>query len=73
MSEVRTTVEWLFEEIKTYFKFVTLKSQMKLGLSAIGKMYTVCALLQNARTCLYGNKVSTYFDVDPPSLEEYFI
>jgi len=66
MSEVRITVEWLFGEIKTYFRFVTLKSQMKLGLNAIGKMYTVCALLQNTRTCLYGNKVSTYIDVDPP-------
>ena len=36
---------------------------MKLNLSAIGKMYIVSALLENARTCLYGNIVSTTIDV----------
>ena len=41
MSQVRVTVEWLFGEIKTFFKFVSLKSQMKTGLSAVGKMYCV--------------------------------
>ena len=35
-------------------------------------MYTVAALLQNALTCLYGINTSTFFDLDPPSLEEYF-
>ena len=68
MSGVRIAVEWLFGEIKTYFKFESLKSQMKIGLSAVGKMYCVCALLQNARTCLYGNKVSEHFHVDPRKL-----
>ena len=34
-------------------------------------MYIVSALLQNALTCLYGNNTSTFFDLDPPKLEEY--
>ena len=38
-------------EIKTYFKFVSVKSRMKIGLSAVGKIYCGWPLLQNARTC----------------------
>ena len=72
MKEVRVSVEWLFGEIKTYFKFVDFKTQLKVGLSSIGKIYLVCGLLPNARTCLYGNKVSEYFEMDPITLEEYF-
>ena len=53
MSNVRVSVEWLIKEIMTYFLFVDFKKSLKIGLRAIGKMYVVCALLTNARTCLY--------------------
>ena len=72
MSSVRISVEWLFGDIISYFKFVDFKKSQKAGLSACGRMYTVCALLTNAHTCLYGNSTSKYFEVDPPTLEEYF-
>ena len=45
MSQTQVSVEWLFNEIKTSFKFVSLKSQMRIGLSAASKIYCVCALL----------------------------
>ena len=52
MSQARVSVEWLFNETKTYFKFVSfIKAQMKIGLNAVGKIYCVCALFQNSRTC----------------------
>lgn len=72
MSAVRSSVEWLFGDIINYFKFLDFKKNLKLGLSSIGKMYIVSALLQNALTCLYGNETSRFFDLDPPTLEEYF-
>ena len=72
MSSVRVSVEWMFENITKYFSFIDFKRQMKLNLSAIGKMYIVSALLENARTCLYGNIVSTTFELEPPRLEQYF-
>ena len=72
MSEVRVVVEWVFGDIANYFKFIDFKKQMKINLSSVGKMYFVCALLENARTCLFGNLVSTTFDVEPPALQEYF-
>ena len=72
MSGVRISVEWLFGDIASNFKFIDFKKTQKVGLSACGKMYAVCALLTNAHTCLYGNTTSQYFELDPPTLEEYF-
>ena len=72
MSRVRVSVEWLFGEIINYYKFLDFKKNLKIGLSAVGKMYLTCALLQNAHTCLYGNNTSKYFGIPPPSLEDYF-
>jgi hypothetical protein len=43
----------------------------KIGLSSVGKMCVVSALLRNAIICLYGSQTSEYFELDPPTLEEY--
>ena len=69
---VRVSVEWVFGDIATYFKFIDFKKPPKIGLSAVGKSYVICALLRNALTCLYGNTTSTYFELVPPRLAEYF-
>lgn len=45
MSAVRSSVEWLFGDIINYFKFLDFKKSLKIGLSSIGKMYIVSALL----------------------------
>ena len=73
MSQVRVTVEWLFGDIVNWFKFIDFKKNLKIFLSPIGKMYITCALLTNARTCLYGNQTSIFFDCEPPTLENYFV
>lgn len=67
MSAVRTSVEWLFGDIVNYFKFIDFKKNLKIGLSAVGKMYIVCAILRNALTCLYKNQTSLYFNLEPPT------
>lgn len=72
MSSVRVSVEWLFGDIINSFKFLDFKKNLKIGLSSVGKMYVVCALLRNAITCLYGNQTSLFFELEPPTLEEYF-
>ena len=66
-------VDWICGDIITYFKFLDFKKNFKIDLSAVGKMYIVCALLHNARDCLYGNTSSTYFDCEPPTVEEYLV
>ena len=72
MSSVRVSVEWLFGDILNYFKFLDFKKNLKIGLSSIGKTYVVCALLRNALTCLYGNQTADFFELDSPSLQDYF-
>ena len=72
MSSVRVSVEWLFGDITTYFKFIDFKKNLKIQLSAVGKMYIVCTLLKNARNCLYGSITSDFFRMEPPHLQEYF-
>ena len=68
MSAVHTSVEWLFGYIINYFKFMDFKKNLKIGLSAVGTMYIVSAILRNALTCLYGNPTSDFFHLDPPAL-----
>ena len=46
------------------FQIFRLKKNLKFGLSPVRKMYIACALLHNARTSVYGNTASTYFDCE---------
>ena len=65
MSQVRVSVEWLFGDVVNYFKFLDFKKVLKICLSAIGKIYIICALMHNARACLYGSTTSEFFEMSP--------
>ena len=71
MSTVRISVERLFGDVINKFKYMDFKNNLKIGLSFVGKMYIASAILQNALTYLYGNQTSEFFQVDPPTLQEY--
>ena len=58
---------WGYREI---IQILDFKNNLKIGLSAIGKMYVVCALIRNA---LYGNQTSDYFGIDPPYNSTIFL
>ena len=73
MSQVRVSVEWVFGDIVNYFKFIDFNKNLKIGLSSVGKIYYVCALLRNALTCLHGSSTSAFFNVQPPDLTDYFV
>ena len=72
MSSIRVTVEWLFGDTINDFMFLDFKKNLKIGMGSVGKMYLVRTLLNNAVTCLYGNKTSEFFGIDPPSLQYNF-
>ena len=72
MSTVRVSVEWLFGDIINYFKFLDFKKNLKLQLSAVGQMHRVCTILNNARSCLYRSSTSDFFQMQPPSVDNYF-
>ena len=52
MNKVRINVEQIFGVIINYFKFLDFKKGLKLQLGTTGKMYLVCATLQNIHACL---------------------
>ena len=71
-SAAYASVEWLFGDIINDFNFLDFKENWKIGLSQVGKMYIVCAILRNSLTCLYSNTTAAYFGLDPPTLNDYF-
>ena len=71
MSSVRQAVEWSFGKVITVFAFLDFKKNLKLYLSPIGKYFIVGVILTNCHTCMYGSEVTKYFDIQPPSVEEY--
>ena len=72
MSQVRVSVEVVFGDIVNYFKIIDFKKDLKIGLSAVWKIYVVCAILRNALTFMYSNNTASYFNIQPPALAQYF-
>ena len=69
---VRVTVEWSFNKPLTLFALLTRTRTQQLLRSPVALQYKVSVLLSNAHTCLYGNQTSTYFNMMPISIFEYF-
>ena len=72
MSSVRQSVEWNFGRMKILWAFVTYKMQQKIMLSNVGATVLVAMFLTNCHCCYNGgNQISEYFELCPPSLDEY--
>ena len=72
MNRLRTSVEHGFAKLNSIFAFVDYSKNLKVFLQPVSKYYLVAALLTNAHTALYGNQISEFFGVKPPTLQEYF-
>ena len=73
MTAVHKSVKWLFGDLANYFKFMDFEKKFKIGLSYVGKMCIVSARLRGAHTCCNGNQTSEYFNLEPPTLQKYFV
>ncbi|XP_055339621.1 uncharacterized protein LOC129589089 [Paramacrobiotus metropolitanus] len=71
MKTVRESVEWGFKEVVVKFAFVDFRKQMKLFEKPVNKIFRMAVFLTNCCNCLYPNQASQYFNVEPPTLEEY--
>lgn len=71
MKNLRTSVEWGFQKVLSQFAFVDFKKNQKLLQQDLQSFYKVAVLLTNCHTCLYGSQTASYFNVVPPTLEEY--
>ena len=59
MSHARGPVEWIFGDVVKSFKSMHFKNNLKIGITSMGKMYILCALIRIALTCLYRWKSDT--------------
>jgi len=71
MNSARISVEWNFAGVNNNFAFMNYSPNLKLYLQPIAVYYKVSVILSNCRTCLYGNQTSKYFELDPPTIQEY--
>ncbi|OWZ14318.1 hypothetical protein PHMEG_00012218 [Phytophthora megakarya] len=73
MSRVRIVVECWFGSIIGDWAMIDFKRKMSIGNIPDGMLYEVTAILTNCYTIANRqNIISSYFDVVPPSFEEYF-
>ena len=73
MRSALVSEKWVFVDKINYFKFLDFRKNLKIKLRAVGKMYIVCALFNNARSCFYGTLTENYFGLQPPLIGEYFL
>jgi len=71
MSKYRESVEWVLGKMGNLWPFITDKTRKMTGSHATGKEDCVAALLTNFHTCAYGGVANRYFDVRPPTMQEY--
>ena len=71
MSKVREAVEWGYCLIIQNWKFLDLKSSMKVFEVPVAKYYTVGAFLTNIKTTFYDNQINVYFKCETMRLDEY--
>lgn len=73
MSSVRECVEWEFGKLLSLFAFLDFRKNLKVLLQPVAKYYIVGAILTNCHHCIYGSQTSKYFNLSPPTLENYLL
>ena len=72
MLEPRLAVEWGFMRVTQLWQAFHRPAYLRVEGMPVGQMYVVAVLLTNLRTCMHGrNIISDYFDLQPPSCEQY--
>lgn len=73
MSPLRSTAsEFGFAKPSNIMRYCDYDKNQKVQKSWVAKNYLVGLLICNVHSCLYGNTTSSYFAIDPPSLDNYF-
>ncbi|SCU81144.1 LAFA_0C02960g1_1 [Lachancea sp. 'fantastica'] len=66
MATSRVSVEWFFGAVKNNFCIFNSS-----GVRGCGAYFLIATFLTNIKHCLEGSQASKYFQVVPPTLEEY--
>ena len=71
-SPLRTCVEWGYGKIVKHWAFIDFRKQMRIENSRMEAMWQLAFWLTNVVTCACGsNQISEFFELVPPTLEEY--
>ncbi len=71
-TPLRVCVEWGYMKVVQLWSFVDYKKQMRIEGVAVEADWVVAVWLTNIHTCIRkGNIISAYFDLEPPSIDEY--
>ena len=71
-SPMRTCVEWGYEKVVRHWAYIDYKKQMKIERVRMEAMWHVAFWLTNVITCIRrSNQISEYFELLPPTAEEY--
>ena len=73
MSFVRVAVEWIFGDVVNYFKFVYFKKNCKNRFELDWQNVHGLCYFKKCFNMLIWNTTSNFFELDSPTLEEYFI
>lgn len=71
-ARMRVPNEWFFSRTNLLWPHAADGRAQYVGGGKTGKLFIIACMLTNAHTCLYGQQTNAYFDVLPPTLEEYF-
>ncbi len=71
-SPMITCVEWGYDKVVRHWAYVDFKKQMRMEMVRMEAMWHGAFWLTNVVTCVRGgNQISEYFELPPPTLEEY--
>lgn len=72
MNAARIAVEWSYGEVKASWATQDYARKLQTGTVPVGKLYILCVLLRNFKTCLGHSTIATgHFQCTPPTLEQY--
>lgn len=69
-SLVKQAVEWALHKIIFLFAFSDLKKYQKLLIEDVETLFKTSVML-SCHTYLYGSETAQYFNVAPPTMEDY--
>ena len=72
MNAQRTSAEHAFGKVTAIFSALSFSRTQKILATCVSDQYRFAVLLTNAHTCLYGSQMTSSFNTDPPTLEQYF-
>jgi alpha-ketoglutarate-dependent taurine dioxygenase len=77
MNSVRTSAEWPYETVTTLFHVMRSKHNKKMLTrqrepnTTLFAQLRVVFFLYNCYVCMNGSKFQKFFDMEPPTIEEY--